>query len=148
MPFLVAGDKPYNIFGGPGYCAVASPTSTMSCANVEGDGGTPAEQFIPFSPSNSIIISPGDRVLWKSNKTGLFCRVTNTSANLQTIVCDQSSASLAAAFIFSGTISIRRHSLPLLKATGISSVFGKKSAGCGQLTVQDWLCQPAATSGC
>ncbi len=97
------GDAPYNIFGGPGYCAVTSPTSTIACANSGSDGSTPAEQFIPYSPTGSNIILPGDGVIWASNQTGMYCRVINTPTSLLTIACDQSSPSSASSFTYTGS---------------------------------------------
>jgi hypothetical protein len=106
MPFLVPGGTPYNIFGGPGYCAVSSATSTISCANPNSNGSTASEQFVPYSPSGSSIILPGDGVIWKSSQTGLYCRVTNTPSS---IACDQSSAVSASNFTYTGAcISLRQ----------------------------------------
>jgi hypothetical protein len=94
----------------------------MSCSNSSSNGSTPAEQFIPYSPTGSTIILPGGGVIWASNQTGMYCRVTNTPTSLLTIACDQSSPSSASTFTYTGS-TIYFEGRPLIVPAGGSTPY-------------------------
>jgi hypothetical protein len=73
---------------------------------VAGDGLTSPQYFHPFQPTNLADrnpIQPGSPVIFRSNSTGRFCRVTQMSLTRQGLLCDQTTFTTATPLIYQAT---------------------------------------------
>ncbi len=112
---LVPGGS-YNIFGS-GHCSVDNTSSPMYC-KPGGDSSEPASQISVGRPDNSTNpIRPGDQILWKSAKTGKYCRLNDQPSGISTIICDLDSPTAAATLTYTGT-GFTYQGRPFIPGTG------------------------------
>jgi hypothetical protein len=138
---------PHKLSGG-GSCRVDSATSFMACPE-GGNGSTPPEQFVPLRPDGGQTpIQPSEKVLLKSELTGLYCRVsTDPGTGRSQVLCDQPTAATATPLTYTGT-GISYNGRPFINDGSGAVYFGNPGAAATGTSLQPVApAPPTVTSG-